>query len=492
MKTGAIQKALAVLLLLGIGGRASGQDALAKAREDLAEATSQYKELTSRITKEEGDLILEVQKLDDRILELTRSLRELESEEDLATGKQRRLDLELSARETEFDYILGTLGTYGLSLSNRLHVAETQLHEERLGEIERTIEGAGDDLVRKLDAHLERAMIGAERLPEVAGGFLFDGEAAGPDNELKEGRFALLGPVGFFASSDGELAGITSFTAGDVAVPTILPMTAAGAKESVGKLVETGSAKVPVDASLGKAFRLAEAEKTLGEFLKAGGPVGFAILVLGALAALLAVFKLIEIMAFKVPSRRRVNEIIDELLRGKEDAAIRQAEGISGLAGRVIEAGARHFYAKRRIMEDALFEKMSAVQPRLDRFLPFLAVIAAAAPMAGLLGTVLGIMKTFDMMAQFGTGDAKYFSAGIGEALITTFLGLTVAIPAIMVHGVLKSLSRTRLGQVEGIALAMLNGTTEIGAAGPVAEGEAGGDGGDDGEDFEDALIEPA
>ena len=109
-----------------------------------------------------------------------------------------------------------------------------------------------------------------------------------------------------------------------------------------------------------------------------------------------------------------------------------QAESLPGLAGRVVEAGSKHFFAKRRVLEDALFEKMSAVQPRLERLLPFLAVIAAAAPMAGLLGTVLGIMKTFDMMAQFGTGDAKVTAGGIGEALITTFLGLLVAIPTMV------------------------------------------------------------
>jgi biopolymer transport protein ExbB len=215
---------------------------------------------------------------------------------------------------------------------------------------------------------------------------------------------------------------------------------------------------------------------------------------LGILAVVLTFFKLIEVARFRVPARAEINQILDELLGGKPDEAVSMAKGLPGLAGQVVVAGAKYFFCKRRVLEDALYEKLSAVQPRLERFLPFLAVIAAAAPMAGLLGTVLGIMKTFEMMAAFGTGDAKVTAGGIGEALITTFLGLMVAIPTIIVHGALKSLARTRLGQVEGLALAMSNGTTEIVSGGglPVEKAKASAQPDDEDDDLEDLVAEPA
>ena len=100
-----------------------------------------------------------------------------------------------------------------------------------------------------------------------------------------------------------------------------------------------------------------------------------------------------------------------------------------------------------------------------------------------------------EVMATFGTGDAKVTAGGIGEALITTFLGLMVAIPIIMVHGVLKSLARTRLGQVEGLALAMINGTTEIEKKPTEGVGERSSQSEDDEVDedlADDILIEPA
>jgi biopolymer transport protein ExbB len=80
----------------------------------------------------------------------------------------------------------------------------------------------------------------------------------------------------------------------------------------------------------------------------------------------------------------------------------------------------------------------------------------------GLLGTVLGIIKTFKAMAIYGTGNAKNFSAGISEALITTAEGLVVAIPVLVLHGMMKSLAKGKFGEVEGIAIALMNGTTEV------------------------------
>ena len=135
------------------------------------------------------------------------------------------------------------------------------------------------------------------------------------------------------------------------------------------------------------------------------------------------------------------------------------------------------FDEKRRVLEEALFEKLVTIKPKLDRFLPFLALTAAAAPLMGLLGTVLGIIKTFKAMALYGTGNAKNFSAGISEALITTAEGLIVAIPVLVIHGMLKSYVKSKFSEFEGIGIALVNGTTERERkAGTTVEDTAGGD----------------
>src|SRR5690606_40778867 len=88
----------------------------------------------------------------------------------------------------------------------------------------------------------------------------------------------------------------------------------------------------------------------------------------------------------------------------------------------------------------------------------FIAIAAAAAPLMGLLGTVTGMIKTFNLITVFGTGDAKSLSSGISEALVTTELGLIVAIPCLILHGLLSRLARRKLGQMEQVAIAFING----------------------------------
>ena len=100
----------------------------------------------------------------------------------------------------------------------------------------------------------------------------------------------------------------------------------------------------------------------------------------------------------------------------------------------MVQVGVKHFHSKRRVLEELLFEKIVSMRPKLERFLPFIAVTAAAAPLMGLLGTVMGMIKTFKLITVFGTGDAKNLAVGISEALVTTELGLVVAIPTLILH----------------------------------------------------------
>ncbi len=92
----------------------------------------------------------------------------------------------------------------------------------------------------------------------------------------------------------------------------------------------------------------------------------------------------------------------------------------------------------REIMHQCALEQRS----RLDRFLSYVAVMAAIAPLLGLLGTVIGMIETFEVISLFGTGNAKAMASGISVALVTTQTGLLVAIPGMFLSGVLMRRSR--------------------------------------------------
>ena len=103
-------------------------------------------------------------------------------------------------------------------------------------------------------------------------------------------------------------------------------------------------------------------------------------------------------------------------------------------------------------MEEAILKQL----PRLERFLPTLSVFAAIAPLLGLLGTVTGMIETFQVITRFGTSDPKLMAGGISEALITTQLGLAVAMPIIIIHHFLERRVDKVVGDMEekGLALA--------------------------------------
>lgn len=449
-----------ILLSLTLVGSAFGQTAQEKAARDLLLAQEQLNKLEVEITREEREIVQEVEKIDDMVIQQHKTLTKLLRDEDNVLGKQRELDNELARRKGEFEFTLSSLRSYGASIKNRISPLEKQDFGVKLEERRKRADGSGDDLVLEIQNRLALLHMAAERLTNVSGGQLIEGSAVGAGNVVKEGRFAHLGPLGYFASNDGEVTGFTSFAAEGVDFPAIAPVKEGG--ETISDFVKTGSAVVPMDASMGKAIQIARAEKTVEEYLRGGGIVGYGILGLGLLAMLIALFKVIEINRFPIPGRKKINLILDDLLSHQTEEANLKAKQFKGLGGEMVEAGVTYFYDKRRILEDALLEKLGMIQPKLERFLPFLALVAAAAPMMGLLGTVLGIMKTFAMMSTAGSGDSKAFSAGISEALITTAMGLIVAIPVIIVHGMLKSLAKSKFGQAEGVALSLLNGTTEI------------------------------
>lgn len=112
------------------------------------------------------------------------------------------------------------------------------------------------------------------------------------------------------------------------------------------------------------------------------------------------------------------------------------------------------------LVEEVMYECMLSTQPRLERFLNIIALTAATAPLLGLLGTVTGIIKTFKLMSIHGAGDPKPLISGISEALITTELGLVLAIPALVLHALLSRKVSGIMAHVEKLSITFINALT--------------------------------
>ena len=102
--------------------------------------------------------------------------------------------------------------------------------------------------------------------------------------------------------------------------------------------------------------------------------------------------------------------------------------------GQVLAAGVANARRGRSLMKEAMTDAIAAVSHDLERYLTSLGIIASIAPLLGLLGTVVGMIRVFSALMLDGAGHPEALAGGISEALITTAAGLTVAIPSLMLH----------------------------------------------------------
>lgn len=449
---------------------------------EMDQAKQRVEESTKALNAEAAEysdlrraLYREINKLDDEALVLQKDLRSLEFQERQRTANLRRTETSLANRKTEFDYSAGVLRQYAKTLPTRFHPAENQRYGADIEAAERAATAAGDDARTELTELLKVATLGMKRLETSIGGAMFPGKALRNGTEALQGTFGVFGPSVFFSSQDGKFQGVSPLSQAATEYPNVLGVKSLDGA-ALAKVFTEKQGSIAVDGTMGKALEVEANEDSLMDTIKKGGLVGHCILGLGLISLVIVCWKVWQVSRFLVPSRSKINEIIDALVNDRQEEAHRIAKAMPGMSGDLVRTGVSLFYEKRKVLEEALFEKLVAIKPELDKFLPFLGLTAAVAPLMGLLGTVLGIIKTFQSMVLYGTGNAKNFSAGISEALITTAEGLIVAIPVLVLHGIMKSMTKGKAGEVEGIAIALMNGTTEIDRRKPKSHKESGPD----------------
>jgi biopolymer transport protein ExbB len=376
---------------------------------------------------------------------------------------RRNLDLgnlrnEMTTREQEKSYVSGLLGEFVRNFETRLHIAELGRYQTVVEAARLAPENANLTPADVFAKQVALVAASLERLEALSGGDRFEGRAAGENGLVMNGTFLLLGPVAYFASSDGTLGGIAEQRLGSLepsVQPYADPVYAALTRDFVGK----GEGTMPFDPSLGSARKIEETQEGVVEHFLKGGTVMWPILWVASTAALVAIAKWIILSLVRIPGTRQVGHLLEAVRRNNKEDAIRAAGAMKGPAGVMLRAGAEYLDAPKDLIEEVMFETMLATRFRLNKMLPLIAVTAACAPLLGLLGTVTGIISTFKLITVFGSGDVKMLSAGISEALITTEYGLYVAIPSILAHSFLSRKAKAIMDKMERLGIAFL---TEI------------------------------
>jgi biopolymer transport protein ExbB len=205
--------------------------------------------------------------------------------------------------------------------------------------------------------------------------------------------------------------------------------------DRIGDLTGASSGQFPVglDPTRGQLLGLLVQSPSLMERVAQGKTVGYVIISLGMVGLLMAFWRLLVLSTTSAKVSKQTKNI-SQPNKGNP-------------LGRILLVGSEGASKDVETMELKLGEAILRETPKLNAMLPLLKIIAVVAPLLGLLGTVTGMIVTFQAITLYGAGDPKLMAGGISTALVTTVLGLTVAIPMVFLHTLVSSRAR-RLTQI--------------------------------------------
>jgi biopolymer transport protein ExbB len=197
------------------------------------------------------------------------------------------------------------------------------------------------------------------------------------------------------------------------------------------------------------------------EIVKAGGWLMVPIIGCSVVAAAIMLERLWTLQAKRVIPKQLVAQVREWMTHNDLDPNHLQALHQSSPLGQLLAAGLAHRDDDRDIVKESIEDSGRHVVHELERYLNTLGTIAQVAPLLGLLGTVVGIMKDFAAITTSGVGNPQVLAGGISEALITTAAGLSVAVPALLGFRYLRGRVDGLVVQMEKEALKFLEGIVQ-------------------------------
>jgi biopolymer transport protein ExbB len=371
------------------------QSLLNKARADRTREENRSESLEQQFEDNQQDIITARQALDERLGALKELFGVLQTVSGDTQGR-------FSASLTNIEYpdrgeFLVALGSKMAGASSLASIADI----ERLWEmLQREVYETGrvvrfNHLVTKADgeqAEMEVIRIGSFNLVSENGYLQYDANEGSISELLRQPEGRYLG--------------------------TALDMMDAGS----GDVVTFG-----IDVTRGSILGLLVESPTIRDRIEQGGIVGYCIIALGIVGLLIAIWRWFGLTA----DSRRVTAQLK-----------RETASTDNPLGRVLAAYESNRGADTETIELKLSEAALKEMPGLTKGLLFIKVVSAVAPLMGLLGTVTGMIKTFQVITLYGAGDPKMMAGGISQALMTTVLGLVVAIPMVLLHTIVSGQSR--------------------------------------------------
>lgn len=259
------------------------------------------------------------------------------------------------------------------------------------------------------------------------------------DGTSMSGKLTVFGPMAYFESSDHKTKGI------------------AVEQNGLFLLKEINYSGVLAPVYFSKKEALLDSNESFMDHLKKGKATMIPMVILALVCLVVAIVRGLALIGIvKKQYELEVKEIA-EVCMTDEERALELAQTLPRPLNSIMKVAIKHREVSKEHLEEVLYERVTLEIPALDKWLTILAVGASAAPLLGLLGTVTGMIHTFALITQHGSGDAALLSSGISEALVTTEVGLVIAIPALIVHAWLSRKVSRAVAMTQKGALIFVN-----------------------------------
>lgn len=272
-------------------------------------------------------------------------------------------------------------------------------------------------------------------------------DASAPDGAVLHGTALRLGPFAVFRPDDHTRPPALLAPAPEGSLlPALNTRLSPQRQAAVSALLDGQDAPLPIDPTGGRLLDAPPPDSLLTH-LRKGGTVMIPIAATALAALLAALAKAAQLL--RLPTRTPDDQRLHDALHG--NATLPQT--LQPLA----DAARQHPDLPPDDLEETLYQATLDTNARLERLLPLIAVCASTAPLLGLLGTVTGMIHTFQLITLHGSGDAALLASGIAEALVTTEAGLATAIPALLAHAFLSRRLRRFRAVQQQTALRLLD-----------------------------------
>ena len=295
---------------------------------------------------------------------------------------------------------------------------------DRMGEIDTLVAKASESSelptlaeIRAWPAQMMLEMVGSGEVKKFSHDVRLNDGTLQTMDVTRIGDFGLVGEGKFLQlRENGEVAELQRQPSGR------FTGTIPGFESATSGIVALG-----VDPTRGQLLNLEVQKPDVYERLEQGGFIGYLTLSLGVIGVLLAVFQWLYLFMVGNKVKKQVKS---------------EVANVNNPLGRVLAVYDQNRSVDVETLELKLDEAILKETPALERFLTAVKLISAVAPLFGLLGTVTGMIETFQAITLFGTGDPSQMAGGISAALMTTVEGLVVAIPTLMLHSFVSGSSK--------------------------------------------------